>query len=369
MGVPVFASLVLLGAAAAHAGPTGSASNELSGSSSSAPGYTTSFRTVSDAVMASLDLSEQWSVTFGAMLTVEGPQPPAAGSPFETKAGAVPWFTAGVDYDLGDHWTFGATLDASPSTTRRIPTQLVLTTTGPRGAVIQVPIDALLRSANSSLAGGLSAGWDSAGDSDLELGFTASATASHLSSDQALEKLQREIDGTVVTREQAIALCNAAPKSCPRGLLATLAQQQYALDALRLSATGTLTILDDTDVTLGVDGYLYNGDPSNVGYFRVATAGRTSFSGGAGVPIAPLTIQGRAEVVQRLGDFSARLFGTAGKYAQDTASRTYGAGLKLQYRFTKEFRLWLSGSGQWDQGLESDTSRSGTLVLGAAVRF
>lgn len=319
--------------------------------------------------MASIEVDPRWSVLFGTRLTIETAQPPASGSPFETHASAVPWFTLGVDFDLGDHWTFGATLDGSPSTTRRIPTQLVFTTTGPRGAVIQVPIDALLRSSNSNVAGGLLASWESAGEGEVEVGFSAEATLSHLSSEQELVQLQRESDGQVVTREQAIALCNTAPRRCQRGLLATLAQQQYVLDSLRLSATSSLVFLRDTEVTLGVDGTLYAGDPTNVGYFHVATAGRGSFGGGVGLPIAPLTLLGRAELAQQLGAFSARLFGSAGRYAHDTANSTYGVGMKFQYRFTSRFRLWLKGSSQWDQALDNETIRSAALALGGALRF
>ena len=76
----------------------------------------------------------------------------------------------------------------------------------------------------------------------------------------------------------------------------------------------TAIVEQDTDLTLSGDYYHYEEDPTQVGFFSVATAGRTLVTGGNGVPIAPLRYLLRPEVVHRFGDFSAKLWVTTGRY-------------------------------------------------------
>ena len=97
--------------------------------------------------------------------------------------------------------------------------------------------------------------------------------------------------------------------------------------------------------------------------------GSPSQAGGNGVSIAPLHYQIRPEILQRFGDFSAKLWVQAGKYEPGTGQSTAGAGIKLQYKFSKAFKMWVTGGGQRDVDEYSNATNSGSFGLGASYRF
>ena len=136
------------------------------------------------------------------------------------------------------------------------------------------------------------------------------------------------------------------------------------LDSERLSANVSATLFTDTDVTLSGDYYVYQQNPAQVGFFTLVAAAR-----GAGVPIAPLRYEVRPEVVHRFGDLSARLWVQAGEYVPGTGQSTAGAGLKLQYKFTRAFRSWVTLSGQRDVDQSDQITRAGSVAAGAAYRW
>ncbi|MGZ6123811.1 MAG: hypothetical protein ACXWLR_02570, partial [Myxococcales bacterium] len=101
-----------------------------------------------------------------------------------------------------------------------------------------------------------------------------------------------------------------------------------------------------------------------IGYFGVASLGQ-----GAGLPIAPLRYLVRPEVLHRFGDFSAKLWLQTGEYVAGTGQSTAAVGLKLQYRFSKAFRAWVTASGQRDVDAADSVSRFGTISTGAGYRW
>jgi predicted porin len=130
----------------------------------------------------------------------------------------------------------------------------------------------------------------------------------------------------------------------------------------------TMTAWTDTDFTLAGDYYHYQQDPAAVGYYSVAFVGRSA-NFGNGVPIAPLRFSVRPEVLHRFGAFSVKLWVTAGHYVSGTGESTTGLGAKLQYKFTKKFRLWVTATGQRDIDQNGNPTRSGGLAMGAGYRF
>jgi hypothetical protein len=118
-------------------------------------------------------------------------------------------------------------------------------------------------------------------------------------------------------------------------------------------------------VGLSADYYAYFDDPANVGIFSLGSVGRF----GAGAPIAPLRFLVRPEVTHRLGPWSLRLWVAAGEYVAKVGQGTASIGTKVQYRFTRAFRMWISATGQRDVGSTGEVSRSGWISLGAAYRF
>jgi hypothetical protein len=203
----------------------------------------------------------------------------------------------------------------------------------------------------------------------LEWSYGASVDYSHYEIEQNIPRV-RLADGTTVSsatvRQDTVSYCQAHPrvKNCGQALLTALQATPVTLDSERLSANVSATLFTDTDVTLSGDYYVYQQNPSQVGFFTLVAAGR-----GAGVPIAPLRYEVRPEVAHRFGDLSARLWVQAGEYLPGTGQSTAGAGLKLQYKFTKAFRSWVTLSGQRDVDQSDQITRSGSVAAGAAYRW
>ncbi len=59
----------------------------------------------------------------------------------------------------------------------------------------------------------------------------------------------------------------------------------------------------------------------------------------------------------------------AGEYVSGTGQSTAGLGAKVQYKFTKKFRLWATLSGQRDLDEQGNPTRSGGVAMGAGYRF
>jgi hypothetical protein len=139
------------------------------------------------------------------------------------------------------------------------------------------------------------------------------------------------------------------------------------LDFARLSAGVTATVSVDTDLALSGDYYAYKDNPTKVGIWSIGTAGLMNIGGG--VPIAPVRYLVRPEVTHRFGAFSARLWLQGGHYVESAGGVTGGAGLKLEYRFSKSFRMWLNLSGQTDAADDGTSTKAGAVGLGGGYRF
>jgi hypothetical protein len=154
-------------------------------------------------------------------------------------------------------------------------------------------------------------------------------------------------------------------KGC-RQLNALFRARPADLNQFKLSALVAETFFLDTDVTLGGAYYFYDQDPTQVGYFNVASFGRTGM--GAGVPIAPLRFTFSPGVTKRFGPFSVNL---SYQYLKYVPGEGYGNNLavKLQYKFTKTFKAWISASGQNDTDAQGDSTKTSTIALGGRYSF
>lgn len=318
---------------------------------------------VSDSITATFDVGESWSVLTGALITFEGRTPAPAGTVFADSGGLISTFSGGAEYHPGDNWNLALSADISPKSTQRSATQLNITTaTG-----VDQSANALLRATSSSSDLQLSAGYDSAGDSQIEWSVTGDVTLTHLDTEQRIVALQ-EANGTVATTDAIIRYCQT--HVCSTQLLHVIGPMPVAtLNSARLTLSATLTLLQDTDVTMSGDYYAYEQDPTQIGYFSLGATGRTQIAGGSGVPIAPLRYVVQPELTQRMGDFSLRLWLRAGRYVSGAGQTTRAIGTKLQYKVTKTFRLWASAIWQRDIDSESNVSISKTFAFGAGYKF
>ena len=318
---------------------------------------------VRNHLAASFNLGEEWALDLGFDYSTSQGTPPPPGSAFGDNGGKSTSFSLGVDWDPNDHYSLGASVNFSPKSTTISGTSLTFSSNGK-----DVATDARLRADNSSGSAALSFSYDTAGESTLEWTVAADVTGAHLDTAQVVTAVQRA-DGQVISKQQLVTYCNANPKKCSRALAAALRERDYQLDSLVLGGSVMATIFTDTDVRLGGDVWAYSEDPTDVGFFSIAGGKAAGVQGGGGVPIAPMRADLKLDVTHRFGDFSAKLSASGGSYVAGTGGGTYGGGLKLQYKFTKRFRLWLIGSIRHDvddAGRDS-VSRSGSL--GAGLRF
>ena len=351
---------ILLAAAAARASDV---SDQLSVNSAQATATQPRSGNVSDNLAATFTLGEQWSIDLGATLTAESATPAASKGQFGTSGSVLTMFSLGADYDATDNWSFGLSADLSPSSTQQVGTDFTL----PTASGSTVTGQALVQSATSQFDATAEAAYDTAGDSDLEWDFSAALTGSHESTDQ---QITRAHVGTV-TLAQLKSICAAQPKR--KVCQALSASSAVSLDSEKLSLSVTPTLYKDTDVSLSADLYHYEEDPASIAYPSLAAAHL-----GTGMPVAPLKYLARLDVLHRFGDFSAKLWVQAGKYEDGTGEdSTRAIGLKLQYKFNKKVKAWLTVSGQADSAAADpattsaapEDSKSSTISLGGQYRW
>lgn len=308
------------------------------------------------------DVGEDWTISAGASLTLPGQTPAASQAQFGESGSAVTLFTAGADWSVTDQLALGATLDFSPQSTQFAGTPVPLRANRTDGTG-----EAQVRSQTSQLSGGLDVSWDSFGNSDLEWSFIGGIGFSHYDIDQGFARGKTDTGGALSAQQVQKGItdyCAFHPKRCSTSLLAVVNGVPTPLDFGRFSAGATGTLYRDTDISVFGDWYQYAQDPSKIGFFSLASLGR-----GPGLPIAPVRYQLRPEVEHRIGSLSARLWLEAGEYVAQTGDSTVGIGARIQYRFTKAFRAWLTLSGQRDVDADHQITRSGSVAGGIGLRW
>ena len=317
---------------------------------------------LSDTLIGSVDLSDKLNLVLGATLTLEGTTPADQAGQFGSSASAIPLFTFGLDYDFNDHFTTGLTFDFSPKSVQHSGTEVTVAVVNGRETIAP----ALLRSESQESSGTLDFGYDTAGDSDLEFSFVGGISVTRFETTQNVEAI-RTATGAIADDTQLRTYCQT--HVCSRPLLAALRKQPAVLASQRYSLAVTATFSQDTDVTLGGDAYHYNQDPAAIGYYSVALAGRSTITGGAGIPIAPLQWLVRPEFAHRFGDLSVRIWLQRGQYVKGMGQDTSGGGVRVQYRFTEAWKGWVTLSGQRDFDETGTTLNSGAAAVGGAYQF
>jgi hypothetical protein len=268
-------------------------------------------------------------------------------------------FSAGLDWEVSENWSAGLDFDFSPRSTQEVGSDI--TVPAATGQVLRG--QALIQSRTSQFDGGFDLSYDTAGESNLEWVFNAGLSGTHLATDQSITRAHV---GTL-SFAQLKAACAAQPTRKVCQALGT--QTAVTLDSEKFSLAATATVYRDTDLTLSGDLHHYEQDPKSVLYPSLAAAQL-----GMGVPIAPLQYLVRAEVLHRFGDFHAKLWVQGGVYEPGTGQNTKGIGIKLQYKFTRSFKMWLTASGQSDlaepdPNTAAQSIQSSTIAMGAQYRF
>jgi hypothetical protein len=315
-----------------------------------------------DRISGVADASQAVSFRFDLTLTHDLATKPSQGAQFGNTGGNIFAGAFGVDWNPSEHVPLSFEIDVSPQSTSSSDA----TVTFDVGST-STNADALLKSTSSSIGFLISGGYETAGDSDFESALNGSFSLTHYSTTQVLSEIAT--GSGPVDRQQVIAYCARTVnlgKGC-RQLGPALRAQPADLNQFRLSASFTETIFEHTDLTLGGAYYFYDKDPSQVGYFSIASIGR-SVSLGNGVPAAPLRYSIRPDLSQKFGAFSVGIWYQYGQYVPGDG---YGhsAGLKLQYKISKAIKVWASGTWQDDVDAQRNAQVSNTLALGARYTF
>jgi hypothetical protein len=310
----------------------------------------------SDYLSATFDLTDSVSLDLGLTVTAESATPAAKSGQFGTSGAVLTMFTGGLDWDLTNNWSLGFNAGWAPTSTQEVGTDI---------SVGNISGQALIQSQTSELDAGMDLSFDSAGDSDLEWNLTGGITGQHLTTDQSVTRAhlgQR-------TFAQLKAECAAQPTL--RVCKAITSSAAVTLDSERFSGAATATAWRNNDFTVAGDLYHYEEDPKAVLYPSIAAAQM-----GMGMPIAPLEYLIRGEYQHKFGDLWAKLWLTAGQYEPGTGGTTRSIGMKVQYKFTKTFKMWTSVSWQNDvaapdpsAGTAGPTIRSTTIAMGGQLRF
>jgi hypothetical protein len=347
---------IALFAAAARAS---NVSNEITVNSTQATDTNPRSGSVGDSLSGSIDLSDLFTLNLGATLTTQNSAPSPI--PNESGSAAVPLLNLGLDWTPTESITIGLSGEWSPQVTSFADAPLALaTTTG----------TAHIRSLSSEAGGGLDLSYDTSGDSALEWSFSGGVHFTHWNIDQTIPRVTTA-NGTDLAPPQVVneinTYCSRHPalKNCGTKVKRELTATPFVLNSIEYSAGATAIVLTDTDLTLSADIYDYAQDPKQEAYASLIFNGR----GGAGVPVAPLRYMIKPEVAHRFGDFSVKAWVQAGEYVQNTGGTTSGAGIKLQYKFSKSFRMWARLLGTKDVDDQGNESKSGAFSLGAGYRF
>ncbi len=315
-----------------------------------------------DRVSGVADASESVSLRFDLTLTHDDATKPTQGAAFGNTGGNIFAGAFGVDWAPTEHFPLSAEVDFSPKSTQSSDA----TVTFDVGSMSS-NADALLRATSSSLGFMVSGGYETAGDSDFESAINSSFSMTHYSTTQILSDVATA--SGPIDRQQIIAYCTRTFNlgyGC-REIAPALRAEPADLNQFRIGASFTETFVKDTDLTVGGGYYLYDKDPAQLGYFSIASIGR-SVSLGNGIAVAPLRFSARSDLSQRLGIFSAGIWYQYGQYVPGDG---YGhsAGLKVQCKISKAIKLWASGTWQRDFDAQNNGQTSTTVALGGRYSF
>ncbi|MHB8874422.1 MAG: hypothetical protein ACYC8T_12105 [Myxococcaceae bacterium] len=360
--------LVALAMPAAASG-AGSVANELTISSTQPTAQNPRSGTWSDRLSGTFEASDAVELHGGLNITHDNATLPRAGTTaFGQTGGNIFLFDLGLDWMPTEHLLFGGELSLSPKAIQLSATQLSATQVTIEDEVVIFEADAHLRTVSSSVGALLAAGWMSDGDKPESTAIDASVSLNHTETVQSIAAVETP-GGKTVSAANLRTYCANHKEDCPAGIESVLQGRLAKINQARLGLNVSQTIRDDTDFTLGGGYYLYDRDPLEVGYFSVASVGRT-FSMGEGVPIAPVRFTLRTGATHRFfhNTLSLGLWASYARYVEDEG---FGAslGTRVQVRFSRSLKAWVSLTGNDDVDWRGAHSRSGSVSAGLRWSF
>jgi len=334
---------------AAHANV---AAEEISTGASVSAATTPSLSWIANRISGTWDATSQWQVRVALDATrVMAPEGEESNTIFNASATA--------ELAIDSHWTTSLTAGGSPtSTTHSSATILDDTLPGEQGeAVAQLAARSAVMSLGASLE------YDTAGTDDHETSGSLSVGVTHFQSIQAITSII-DPDGQMLTPRQVSDHCAARP--CSDELRSALSPKDTQLAQLAIGASVLHTVEGTGDLGLSASYYMYDADPTQLGYYSLATLGRGNL--GNGVSLAPLRYTVTPMIGERWGALSGTLAVTYGLYVRDV-SYEVTTNLRVQYKLKLEgaarLKLYSSLTGSRGADQDGNTTTSMSLALGA----
>ncbi len=311
-----------------------------------------------DTISGVADVSEPVALRFSLTLTHDNATKPARGAGFGDTGGNITAGTVGLDWNPSEHVPLSFEIDVSPKSSQGSDASITFDESG-----TSINADALLRATSSSLGLVLSGGYETAGDSNFETATNGSFSVMHFNTTQNVTAFQGA-NGPIEAQRVRDSCARTPDAQGCRQLTALFRARPADLNQFKLFALLSETFYVDTDVTLNGAYYFYDQDPTQVGYFNIAAFGRTGL--GAGVPIAPLQFTVRPDVLHRFGAFSVDVSYQYSKYVPGDG---YGnsLGLKLQYKFGRAFKAWITAN--WQSDIDDQGSSTKTSIIALGIRY
>jgi len=302
--------------------------------------------------LGDVDLAEQLSLHLDLAYTRALAQGPPPGLTVGSSGGNVFSLAAGVDLAVLETGLLTFELNFSPAST--VEQQVNVT-------VASTTLHPLVSSHSQAVGGTMAFGYATGFERDVELGLDGAITVTRFDSSQQ-----------IVNRSGAPvppSACDNVRASLRALCLLLYAQHGTAFTQSRLAAGATLTLFHDTDVALSGDYYVYSDDPTQVGFFALATGGRLPASLGDPVPLVPLLWSLRPQLTHRFGETVAVsvYYEYADGYSDEGTSNLVG--LRLSVRVSRQVRLVFRAEGQSFTDGTGMTTLSGSAVLSAHVEL
>jgi hypothetical protein len=335
----LLASLAVLALSFARAAVAGTVADQLSvGTTTGAPDVPR--RTfVSDRLTGVSSPSDTVDLVYDFTVTRDlGAQAPV-GSPFPYRGGTIFRGSAGVIWQLSPKWALIASANGSPPSTTSTATTIPFTDA--TGAMAPLAGDLSIHAA--SFGGDLTLEHDTLESLPIELIASATVGVVRYETTQKLSMLQLA-DDTTVSADSLQAQCDA--NGCSAELQTALAARSpdVVQGYVTLDATA---VIRRTDVTAAATYYGYSKDPTQLGYFGVATLGRGPVLGD-GTPFGPVRYSLRPQVMPRLGRLRLGLAAEYDNYVEDLGTSLIGS-VKPAFNFTPNLRGWFTLTMQRDE--------------------
>jgi hypothetical protein len=264
-----------------------------------------------------------------------------------------------LSYAPDEHWSISITGGWSPRVNKSSLARIEADDL-PTGVA---EADVVLVASSRMTSVSLSASYDTASEGDLSTLISASARASFFTTDQAITSVS-DPDGQMFTIDEMREHC--ATHDCSDPLWDGLWPLRDEVRQLVIGAGVGETVYQDTDMNLDAEYFVYDRDPTQAGFFAVATVDGGNL--GDGVAVAPQRYAVSPSIAHRFGTASATASASYGRYIYDDLGHEVTASLRVQVKLhlddDRRLKLYGKLTSSWDVPPEARTSQSVSLAVG-----